>query len=275
MGFIKDVTDYIIDNKRHVLTGASMATAIYSGISWCRAGVKIKPIIDRCKDDLDDCYEDDNEAKRAVVFETVKDIAPKIIGPAILTAGTCGMIFANDRITSKELAVISAAYILSENKRETFKKQVRKMFGEDEVKKAEAEGAKEQLHEYNMQHPNETINNYVRTGYGNTRAIDFPSNQKFLTSPSHIDRVITNLSEKVKSEMWIPINWFFMDLGLKRMELAEDLGWGVNNLIGGDGPNGRLPITYHAVLDDDKEPILCLEYDVFIKRDYYGDLDAR
>lgn len=256
---VKNISNYVSKNKRHILSGASIATSLWSAKEWYTAGIKAHDIIKDHKKDMDDCYDDDKEAKRAVIFETIKDIAPIVVKPVLITTATCGMIFANDRISSKEIAVLAAAYTMSEGNLERTREKVKEMFGETNARKMDGEMSKDKLRKDGPIKES----NVIVTGNGDVLCKDFYSGRLFYSSVNTIEKIINQLSSDIRDDMYVSLNDFYNLIGLEPIPLGDDLGWNVDNCI-----RGQIPIHYNAVLTDDNRPCLCLEFDVHPRMDY-------
>lgn len=258
MKLLNDALHYLKVNKRQVLTGASIVTSIWGAYEWCKAGTKISHILDRHDQDMKDCDPDDKEAKRAVTFEAVRDIAPIIVGPTIITATTCGMIFANDYISSKEIAILGAAYTVSSKNLAQTREKVKSFFGETEARKMEGDLSKDKLRK------DEPIrNNNIVINGGEVLCKDFYSGRLFYSSVEKVEKAILELSRNIIDEMFVSLNDFYNLIDLDTIPLGDDLGWNIDNTI-----RGSVPIIYNAVLTDDNRPCLCLEFEVHPRMDY-------
>ena len=106
------------DHADDILTGFTCIFIVATGISAFKAGPKVKTImqnhrdginsIDVVKDDIkEDRYKD---MKKDVCAETVRELIPAILPPIIFGALACASAIGSNRVSTKRIAALSAAY---------------------------------------------------------------------------------------------------------------------------------------------------------------------
>lgn len=244
---IKELTS---KNSPTILTGLAVAGLVATAILAYKAAPKMNKIIDDKKKDLETVKKDDHETKNKVIMEGVKEAAPVIAPVVIMGAATTACIIGSNRISTKRVATLSAAYTLAEKTCKDLNTKMTSVLGEKktrEIKDAiRTDNAKQQSFP--------TDDQYVLVGNGNVRCIDAFSERPFWSSAEKIERAVNKLSADLRTEMYVSLNDFYHELGLKPLKMGDEFGWYVD-----DTYNGSIPIEYTAMLDDNKNPVLYVD----------------
>lgn len=224
------------------------------------AGLRAKPILDAKKKDLADVHPDDKAARRTVIAETAKELVP-VLGPTIVTATISGAcIIGSNRASNKRIAALSAAYSLTETAFKDYKRKATELLGEKKATSIRDAISREKVQE---NPPSEEIKQMVVMGNNDVLCLDEYSGRYFYSNAEKIGQAINRLSARCVQEIYVSLNDFYEMLGLRRLPMGEDLGWNVDFL-----DEGRLPITWTAVLSEENRPVLAIQYDLDLRADY-------
>lgn len=260
MEFLEKAKKQFLRNQTTWLDGIAIVGFWATAAMAFRAGPIVRDILVEKNQDMRDCDPDDKEAKRTVMWETVKETVP-VMAPVILAGGasTACALWSN-AISSRQIATLSAAYAAVASSSREWKKKL------EEIDKAKAQRVRELVSkDRNDENPPPEDDSLVEvTGRGNVLCYDEYSGRHFYSSAEAIGEAIVRLSYRIQSEMWVSLNDFYFELGIKPVKMGDDLGWNVDNT-----DRGRVPIYYTAVLTDDNRPCLSVQFDVEIRNREY------
>lgn len=242
-------------NRPTILAGIAIVGVWVTAYMSYKAGIKAKDIVKDAKDDFKEA-EDRNE-KMSVAKNTVKKMAPVVL-PSIVSGGvTTACMVLSHQEHAKRLATVSAAYAVTDAAYREFKNKL------EEVDKAKAQRTRELISKDkvdNLDIPDDDTL-IEKTKGGNVLCYDEYTDKLFYSSSEAISQAALAISYRIQSEMWISLNEFRYELGLKPCKMGDDLGWNVDNI-----DKGRIPIYYTAILTDDNRPCLALHYDVELRK---------
>lgn len=191
--------------------------------------------------------------------ETTKKIAPVVAPAVVMGAITMGCAVGSNMIHSKRIAVLSAAYTLSERTLSELNKKMTSTLGEKKTKEIKDAVVQERI----LQNPPKDYE-IINTGYGDVLCMDYYSGRYFRSSAQKIGEAVNELSSRIISEMYVSLNDFYELLNVPRVPMGEDFGWSID-----DTDRGRLPISFDsAVLTADNRPCLSVEYDIRPRDDF-------
>lgn len=245
-----------------ILTAFGLAGLGLSVYGAYKAGIKIDKIIKEKKGDLKDVDPEDTEAKREVTKEMVIGVVKEAAPVVIMTFATGACILGAHKISNKRIAVLSAAYAISEGKLKDLNAKNVEILGEKKARAIKDAIVKDDL---KKKDPGtvERRNVYM-TGHGDVLCMDLYTGKEFYSSYNKIERAINSLTSDVMVENYVSLNDLFeyLDIGF-RPPMGDDFGWNIDDLT-----MGALPITISAQVTDDGLPILCLDYDIRPRADY-------
>lgn len=255
-------TKYLDKKSPAVLTGLAIVGVIGTAVTAYKAGLKADKILEDKKKDMEYVKKNDEEAEKAVKKNTIKKIIPVIIPPIIMSTSTIVCVLGSNKVSNKRIALLSAAYQLSEKTVEDLNKKMVETIGE---KKARAIKDKIIKDKVDNNPPND---NLIIVGDGDILCYDSPNSRYFKASIEKVKQAILEASQMVMNESSIKLNDFYGLINPKlETELGDLAGWTIDDLY-----RGKLPIEIVSHLTDDGKPCLALEYDVHIKRNnWYGD----
>lgn len=274
-GYIKMKTNKLTEwflnaetfTKKHspeILTGLAIVGVISTAISAYKAGPRAQKILSEKRKDAEYIKKDDKESKRAVVFETIKEMTP-VMAPTIITgAATTACILGSHTISSRRIAALSAAYTISERAVKDLNAKMVEVLGEKKARGIKDAIIKDKVGESPKDEKGQPI--IFTSNNGDVLCKDLYSGRPFHSNAQKIGRAINELSAEVRTDMYVSLNDFYEKINspeLPKIPLGERLGWNVDDLI-----NGSLPITFTAILTDDQVPCLCVDYDIYLREDF-------
>jgi hypothetical protein len=250
------VTEFTDKNSPALLTGATVTGIFMTAWMAFKAGPKAKEIMDRHKSMS---TPETKEEKRAEAKALVKELTPVVLPPIGMGITTAVCAIGSNKISSKRIAVLSAAYSMSESALKDYQNKVTELFDVKKVQKVKEGLAKDKLEKNPMQ-PNHEI--YL-TGDGDVLCMDEYSGRYFRSNAQKIGQSINELSADLQSDMYVSLNDLYDKIGLPKVPMGDDFGWNVEDLV-----HGQLDINLTACLTSDKQPCLCMTYDVRPRMDF-------
>lgn len=257
--FFGNVWDSAKKNSPQLLTGLAVAGLITTSIMAWKAGPKAQKIMEEKKQDLRDTDPDDKKTKRTVVLEAVKEMTPVVLPTVLMGGATAACIVGANKESSRRIAVLSAAYSLSEKTVKDLNTKMVEQLGEKKARSIKDAIAKDKMEK----DPPSENTQVIMTGDGDVLCRDSYSGRYFRSSHQKIGQAINQLSHDLQSDMYVCLNDFYDLIGLDPVPLGEDFGWNVDDMI-----RGQLAITITSALTPDNRPCLCVDYDIAPRADF-------
>lgn len=253
-------------NTPSILTGFGVLGVFETARLSYKAGPKGKTIMEAKLQDLKDVHPGDHAAKRAVIGEMIKEMAPVVGPPILMGAATSACIIGSNHVSSRRIAALSAAYSLTETALKEYKEKTTELLGEKKAQQIREAISKDKVREKSTE-----IEQYERPATlpnsGLVLCMDSFSQRPFYSNAQKIGKAINILSARARSEMSVSLNELYDEIGapeLTHLPNGEDFGW-----VADDAISGSLPIHFTAVLTENEQPCLYLEYDVKFIADYF------
>lgn len=268
MEFLEKAEIFTKKNSPVILTGLAVVGVISTAYSAFKAGPRADKILEEYRKDMRDCHPNDKEAKRAVVGETVKKMVPVVAPPVIMGGTTIACVIGSHSISSRRIAVLSAAYSLSESTVKNLNNKMEEMLGEKKTRAIKDSIMKDKFQASEKEQDQKLLgdgNVYVPDN-GYVLCKDLYSGRMFYSTAEKIKQAIVKCSYDVQQDMWVSLNEFYDEVNSPQLEhipMGDDLGWNLD-----DTCRGQLPIALTALLTDDGKPCLCIDYDIGIRDDF-------
>lgn len=236
-----------------ILIGVGIATGITAGITAVMATPKALTIIEdekraRKKEAMKNTVDDMVYEPEPVSTLDIVKLTWKTYLPSVALAGlSIVSIIGSNRISTRRNVALAAAYTLSETTLRDYRDKVIDTIGEKRATSIEEKVAQDQIHKIPM-----LPDAIEETGYGDFLFLDPKSGRYFKSSKEHIDRIMVKLNAQLMNEMWVSLNDFYDELGIRTTELGRDLGWNVDR--------GLADMTVSYIPDDDGNPCGVLNY---------------
>lgn len=258
--FVGNAFTFVDEHQREFMLGGAIAgTVITAVLSW-RAGIKAEKVIAKQKvkmEGLKAIEEADEEIykeeRRKVTVETVKELTPIVAPPVLAATGTIVSVIGGYKVASKQIAVLSGLYSMSEKAYADYKSKTKELVG---PKKEQEIGDAVNADKIATNPP---IGNYiVQTGHGSVLCYDDYSGRYFYSDPEYIRKVVNDINEQLHGDIYVSLNEFYDKLGLSNCKLGDDIGFCEED--------GNVSVAFSATLtsigDRDNIPCLVLSYDV-------------
>lgn len=251
-----DLTKWSNKNAPSLLTGASVAGIFITAYMAYKAGPKAKKIIDKYNSMP---IPKTKEIKRSETKSFIKELAPIVLPPIGMAIATSTCVIGANTIASKRLAVLSAAYSISETALKDYQNKVAELVDTKKMTKIKEGLAKDKL-DKNPIKPNTEI---LMTGDGDVLCMDCYSGRYFRSNAQKIGQAVNELSADVQTDMYVSLNDFYNKLNIPAVPMGDDFGWNIDDLM-----RGQLSIEVSAHLTPDKQPCLVVNYDIFPRSDF-------
>lgn len=207
-GIIKDLKGAMIKHSPEILTGIGVAGMITTTIMAVKATPKALDIMA----ELNEIHANDADKK-----EKSKDIITKVAPvylPAAITGGlSIACIIGGQSVNLRRNAALATAYTLSENALKEYQEKVVETIGEKKEQAIQDAIAKDKI----AQNPVNNCEVYI-TEKGNTLCYDAISGRYFTSDIEKLRRIQNELNKRLLSEMYLSLNEFYYEVGLRCTE---------------------------------------------------------
>lgn len=180
----------------------------------------------------------------------------KTYAPAVALATLSSIcILGGVKVQARQLAAVGTTLEMTRNAFTDYKEETKEVVGEKKEEEIRDRVAKRQLERKPLQDSEVLI-----TGMGETLCLDSASGRYFKSDIEKIRRVENEMNFRLRDEMYVSLNDFWWELGLKSTDLGEDNGWNID-----DGP---INLYFSSQLADNGQPCLVVSYDLSPKFNY-------
>lgn len=213
---LKSAEKFVVDNSPGILTGLGVAgavtTAVLTGKAAYAAGVKLE--------------HEYGDRKHLVDTKKKVDLVWKEFIPAgVVGAVTVASIIGANQIGARRTAAITAAFKLSEQLSEEYKKKVLETLGVQKEEKMRSELAAERMKE-NPPHKSMII----VTGT-NVLFYDELSGRYFHNTMEKVKQAVNEINYKVNNYFCASLTDFYELLGLTSTSISDAIGWNSDELL--------------------------------------------
>lgn len=152
-------------------------------------------------------------------------------------------------------AALATAYSLSESALKEYQEKVIETIGEKKEQEIRDSIAKDKLKRDPVANKEVII-----TGRGETLCYDTITSRYFKCDIEKLRRVENELNKRLISEMYISLNDFYYEIGLRSTDMGEDLGWNIGN--------GLINLEFSSQLAEDETPCLVIGYRIAPRYDF-------
>lgn len=246
-------------NSATILTGIGIIGFGTTVVMVAKAAPSAKDIHDRESEIRDDLRDegDDEGIKESCIYEAKKLLS--LYGPPIgvgVMSVAC-FIGANKIHMDRQTALL-AAYSLSEKTLTTYQAKVIEKLGDETHSDILNEATKEIVRS-NAPEGDEHITPVVPAGL--VRCYDNVTGRYFFSSETKIMEAESTINKKLLTETRVPLQEFYYELGINdRFALGDAAGWDISLAYA----TPMLDVYFTPMLDDDKNPVLALNYHITI-----------
>lgn len=193
----------------------------------------------------------DKLSVKEVIASTWKYYIPPLITGGLSTVCLIG----SNTVNNRRNAALATAYAISESALKTYTEKVIETVGEKKELSIREAVSKERIDDHPV-----SKSEVIMTQKGNTLCFDAISGRYFKSDMDQIQKVVNDVNLRLRNEMYISLNEFYMDLGLDPVKMGDILGWNIDK--------GYLEVKFDTQLADDGTPALVMDYRVAPKYDY-------
>lgn len=245
-GMARAIQGYATKYSPELLTGVGIAGLLSTTVLAVSATPKAIRTIERAENELDR-----DLTKKEIVKVTWKCYVPA----AVTGVASVACLLGASKVNLKRNAALATAYTLSETALTEYKNKVVETVGEVKEKTIRDAVAKEHIEK------NPVKNNEVFvTAKGDTLCYDNISGRYFKSDIDFINNVKNVLNQRLISEMYISLNEFYYELGLKPIQIGNELGWNMND--------GMIDIYFSSQIAEDNRPCVVVDYSVVPRYNY-------
>jgi hypothetical protein len=230
-----------------ILTGVGIAGMIAATVMAVKATPKALDLINEETPESDDV----SFTKTDCVKIAWKCYIPSAV---TITASIVCLIGASS-VNVRRNAALVTAYTISESVLKEYQEKVIETIGEKKERTIRDEIAKDRINKDPV-----TSREVIVTEKGNTLCYDVISGRYFKSDIDKLKKTENELNRKLLDEMYVSLNDFYYEIGLKSTGIGDDLGWNVND--------GFLCLSFSSQLADDGTPCLVIDYRVAPRYNY-------
>ena len=237
----KSFGNFLLKNDTYILTILGVAGTVTTAILAVEATPKAMRLI-----------EEEEQRRHSAFLPTIEkiQIAWKCYIPAAAVgATTIGCIIGLNSAHTRKNAALAGLYSLAQTTFKEYQEKVVETIGENKERKVRDEVDKDRI----LSNPPAT--DIIFAGTGNVLCYDSITGRYFNSEIEKIRRIINELNRQLMTEMFIPLNEFYIDLGLKPTKIGDDIGFNIDN--------GLLQVDFSSQLTEEGRPCLVLNYNVY------------
>ena len=243
---------FLNDNSASILTGIGVAGVITTSVLTGKAVLKADELIDNehLRRSIVAKKEMGEKGFGTMEFLTTQEklkLTWQVFAPPILAGATTilAIILAN-RMASKEIAALAAAYTISDKALQEYKEKVVEKIGPGKEQAIRDELVAKRLAE----NPVES-SEIIIIGNGEVLCYDVYSGRYFMSSVEAIKQAENKINFEIVNANYASLSTFYDELGLPPNGMSDVLGFNLDN---------RLEIKFSSHLSSDNRPCVAMEY---------------
>ena len=195
------------------------------------------------------------KGEELTVSEKVKAAWKPYIPAAVTAVASTACIIGASSVNAKRNAALATAYTLSETALKEYKSKVVETIGEKKEQVVRDAIAKDKIEKDPVKH-----HEVIITEKGNTLCYDAISGKYFRSDIDKLRKAENELNRRMLDEMYISLNEWYYEIGLKPTKLGDELGWNIKD--------GLMDISFSSQLSEDGEPCLVVDYHIAPRYDF-------
>ena len=253
---------YFVDqHSAAILTGIGVVGVATTAVLTGRASIKAYELImDEENSRIFEANKDKKAGDTAAAVEsltskeTARLVWKEFVPPILAGSGTIFAIIMANRLASKEVAAMAAAYTLSDRAFQEYKEKVTQKFGENKEQAVRDEVAQERV---NKNPPGS--HEVILAGTGDVLCMDLYSGRYFQSSMEKIRQAENKINFEIINHSYSSLSSFYDELGLPATEMSDMLGWNLEN---------RIEIKFSTAMTTDQRPCLTISFHIPPAPDY-------
>lgn len=234
--FTKDLRKSLVKHSPGILTGIGIAGMITTTVLAVQATPKAMRLLE----------EKTPEEKKSPV-DVVKTCWKCYIPAAVTGVASTVCLIGASSVNAKRNAALATAYKLSETALSEYREKVVETIGEKKEKHVREEISRDKLKKKPVEQQSVII-----TGNGDTLCYDELGGRYFKSSMEKLKKVENELCRRMRDEMTITLNDFYMEVGLDPTDVGDHVGWDIDK--------GYLELDFSSLLATDGTPCLVVGF---------------
>lgn len=262
-GILKVLAKKAAKHSPEICMAVGTAGFIATIAMTAKAAPAVKQIHEReiwNREDID--LEQDSKAKTELLRDSyiseAKELAPLCLPPIFTGVMSVTCFFMANKINVNRKEAVLAAYSLSEKTLATYQNKVIEKLGEEVHRDILNESSKEIVR---SEAPENIDPELIVVPDGTVRCYDNVTGRYFFSSKERILEAESKINKRLLNETRVALSEFYYELGMEEwFSLGEVMGWDLSSPY----CESTLNIWFTPMLDDEKNPCLCLNYHVLI-----------
>jgi hypothetical protein len=241
--FFNATRKFVIDNSPGILTGFGVAGAVTSAVLTGRAAFRVG--LDASTQYYEEiAVNDNNDVELLSNRHLVKTYWKEFIPGAAVLAGTVVCIVGATTVSSRRTAAITAAFKLSEELAEGYKKKVVETLGAQKHEKMQADLASDRMEKMGG------YENFIILG-SEVLFFDSMSGRFFISEVEKINKAVNEINAQVNKYYSASLSDFYDKIGLDTTEFSNSVGWNTDEL---------LEVSFIATILSNNKPAIQISY---------------
>jgi hypothetical protein len=240
--FAKQIEKLAVDNAPVILTAIGVTGTLATAILTARASFAAADLL---------AEEDERRFRMNESQDITKTQAVKLVWKGYIPAVGVGIttiacVICANRISTRRIAAMAAAYSLSEKAYSEYREKVVEKFNANKERQVRDDIAQDRV---NANPPKDS--QIIITGNGDVVCYDLPTGRYFKSNMEKLRSVVNDVNAQVNEVGFAPLSDFYVSLGLKDTPYSEEIGWTTEEL---------LDVHYSAVLTEENTPCIAINY---------------
>lgn len=246
----KELYSKLCEHSPEILMGVGIAGFVTTTVLAVRATPKALILLEEAEK-----KDETGAAKDLKPIDVVRTTWKCYIPAAVTGTLSIACLIGSASVNARRNAALATAYSLSESALKTYQEKVIETIGEKKEKAIRDDIAKDKV-------KNDPVVNkeVIITGKGETLCYDTVSGRYFKCDIDKLHRVEAFLNKSLYSEMFVSLNDFYSEIGLRCTELGDELGWNVDS--------APIEFDFSSQLADDDTPCLVVGFHIAPRYDY-------
>ena len=172
-----------------------------------------------------------------------------------MCATSMACLICSNSVSSRRNAALATAYNLSHTALTEYKDKVVETIGEKKEELVREAIAKDKIE-------NDPVSGHevIITDKGTTLCYDGVFGRYFVSDIDTIKRAINRINRELVTCMYVSLNEFYTEIGLKPTNIGYDLGWNIDD--------GEIEVNFDTQIAEDGRPCLVITYNVSPKYNF-------
>lgn len=199
--------------------------------------------------------EEEKKNPEITTGKKIAKVAPMYIPTAVLGGLSIAGLVKSHSLSAERIATIASAYSLTDQHLKAYQEKVKEKLGASKEKEIRDDINKDRL----GKHP---VNNteVIITGDGEVLCLESFTGRYFKSTMTKLEKAANRLNFRLVREMYVSLNEYNEEIGLPYVPGGDDLGWNVEN--------GLIEPTYSALINDDGNPVIVVDFLLQPRTDY-------